>query len=335
MTDNPWRGIEAPSAADAANARRVDAALRWNFFWGRAADRRVMLTLRHAASSSPTTKLPQIRDIDVTLSDSDELGTRTLGLKLRDSAHQDIFHTLCVDIVSASAGAASEVEAVDIALRRTWRWHHLLRGGRSGLLSPEAQKGLIGELLVLERVLLPLLPVSVSVAAWIGPLDSPKDFEVGRLAIEAKARRGGAQPYIAISSEHQLDSDGVDDLFLHVVELSVAPESAEGSFSVTDLAERVRRRILADDPGIEGAFDGLLAAAGLREEDNYSDSQWVEGHSRVFAVHAGFPRITPSAIPPGVQHARYSVDLSHCEPFEVQESELRSAVATLGGTDAD
>ena len=125
------------------------------------------------------TRLPQIRDIEVTLSDTDQHGTRTLGLKLRDSSLQDIFHTLCVDIVSAAARAASEPDAVNTALRRTWRWHHLLRGGRSGLLSPEEQKGLIGELLVLERFLLPLLPASVAVAAWLGPLGSPKDFEVG------------------------------------------------------------------------------------------------------------------------------------------------------------
>ena len=335
MTDNPWRNIEAPGDTATVYARRVDAGLPWDFFWARSADRRVMLTLRHAASSSPVTRLPHIRDIEVTLSETDEHGTRTLGLKLIDSSLQDIFHTLCVDIVSAAARAASEPDAVNTALRRTWRWHHLLREGRSGLLSPEEQKGLIGELLVLERFLLPLLPASVAVAAWLGPLGSPKDFEVGLLAIEAKARRGSARPYVAITSEHQLDSDGVDALFLHVVELSVAPETATDSFSLSDLAARVRGRIVADDPGVEGAFDGLLTAAGLQEEDNYGDALWVEGRSRVYAVGADFPRITSTAIPPGVERVRYSVALNRCEPFEVPGSELREAIVGLGESDAD
>ena len=335
MTDNPWHHIEPPTATSAINARRVDAGLPWDFFWARSADRRMMLTLRHAASSSPATRLPQIRDIEVTLSDTDQYGTRALGLKLRDSSLQDIFHTLCVDIVSAAARAASEPDAVNTALRRTWRWHHLLRGGRSGLLSPEEQKGLIGELLVLERFLLPLLPASVAVAAWLGPLGSPKDFEVGLLAIEAKARRGSARPYVAITSEHQLDSEGVDALFLHVVELSVAPETAADSFSVSDLAARVRGRIVADDPGAEGAFDGLLAAAGLQEEDDYADSRWVEGRCRVYAVGPDFPRITAATPPPGVERVTYSVALNRCEPFEIPDSQLRDAIAGLGGLDAD
>ena len=78
------------------------------------------------------------------------------------------------------------------ALSRTWRWHHLLRGGRGTLLSPEEQKGLLGELFVLERLLLPRMDASSAVTAWRGPLGAPKDFEAARVAIEAKARRGGA-----------------------------------------------------------------------------------------------------------------------------------------------
>ena len=335
MTESPWRDIEPPSSTDNVNARRVDAALPWDFFWARAADRRVMLTLLHAASSSPATRLPQIRDIEVTLSDADEHGTRTLGFKLRDSSLQDLFHTLCIDIISAAADAASEPDAVSTALRRTWRWHHLLRGGRAGLLSLEEQKGLIGELLVLERFLLPLLPASTAVAAWLGPLGSPKDFEVSLLAIEAKARRGGAGPYVAISSEHQLDSDGLDSLFLHVVDLSVAPETSSGSFSVSDVAARVRSRIMTDEPGLAGTFDGLLTAAGLDEEDDYSGSLWVEGRSRIYAVLPDFPRITAAAAPPGVERVTYAIGLNRCEPFEVPDSELRGAIAGLGEPDAN
>lgn len=335
MTESPWRCIATPSETYIVNARRVDASLPWNFFWARSADRRVMLTLRHAAASSPTAALPRIREIDVTLSEVDEQGTRTLGLKLREPSHQDIFHTLCLDIVSAAAGAVSEADAVNIALRRTWRWHHLLRGGRSSRLSPEEQKGLIGELLVLKRVLLPRLPLPVAIGAWMGPVGSPKDFEVGRLAIEAKVRRGSAVPSVAISSEFQLDSDGLDSLFLHVVELSAAPESATDSFSVSDLAARVRGRILADEPGAEATFDGLLYATGFREEDCYDDSKWVEGRSRVYAVQAGFPRITAGDTLPGVEDVRYTVALNRCEPFEVSENALHGAVVGLGGASAD
>ena len=335
MSDSPWRDIEPPTSIHTANARRIDADLPWDFFWARAVDGRVMLTLQHAATSGPAARLPQIRDIEVTLSEADAHGTRTLGFKLRDSSLRDLFHTLCLDIVSTTANAVSEADAVNTALRRTWRWHHLLRGGRSDLLTSEQQKGLIGELLVLERYLLPLLPASIAVEAWCGPLDAPKDFEVGLLAIEAKARRGSSQPRITITSEHQLDSAGVHYLFLHVVDLSAAPETASESFSVSDVASRIRKRIVADDPDVAGIFDGLLTAAGLVPEHDYSNMCFVEGQSRVFNVDDGFPRITATDILPGVERVNYSIMLGLCKAFEVPNSDLHDAIVKLGESDAD
>lgn len=334
MSNNPWHHIEPPSSIHTANARRIDAGLPWDFFWARAADGRVMLTLQHAASSSPGSRLPRIQDIDVTLSASDEHGTRTLGLKLQESSLRDLFHTLCLDIVSATEHAVSEADAVNTALQRTWRWHHLLRGGRSDLLSAEEQRGLIGELLVLERYLLPLLPASVAVEAWRGPLDSPKDFEVSLLAIEAKARRGSSRPSVAISSEHQLDSTGLNSLYLHVVELSPAPETTSESFSVSAVANRIRERIMADDPGSVGIFDGLLTAAGLVSEHDYSSSCFVEGRSQVYIVGGGFPRITATDILPGLERVSYSIMLDTCELFEIAHDDLRNALARLGESDA-
>lgn len=335
MSNNPWQDIEPPSSAHTANARRIDADLPWDFFWARAVDGRVMLTLQHAASSSPVSRLPRIRDIEVSLSAADEHGASTLGLKLRESSLQDLFHTLCLDIVSSTTHAVSESDAINTALRRTWRWHHLLRGGRSELLSVEEQMGLIGELLILERHLLPLLPTSVAVEAWRGPLGSPKDFEVGLLAIEAKARRGSSQPSVAITSEHQLDSAGVHSLYLHVVDLSPAPEAMSESFSVSEVASRVRERIAADAPGVVGTFDGLLTASGLVPEHDYSDSCFVEGRSRVFSVDSDFPRIAAADILPGVERVTYSIMLDPCEAFEVNDGDLHDAVARLGESDAD
>ena len=75
----------------------------------------------------------------MTLSPPDESDTQLLAFKLLDSNQRDIFQTLCEDIISAASQAKSEVGAVSAALTRTWRWHHLLRGGRGTLLSLEEQ----------------------------------------------------------------------------------------------------------------------------------------------------------------------------------------------------
>ena len=240
MGRDPWAEIDPPSIAYSVTALRVDANLPWDFFWARGVDGRVLLTLRHATNSAPTAQLPRLRDIEVTLSPPDESGTQLLAFKLLDSNHRDIFQTLCQDIISAATQAESEAVAVSAALSRTWRWHHLLRGGQSSLLSPEQQKGLLGELFVLERLLLPRMDASSAVTAWRGPLGAPKDFEIARVAIEAKTRRGGATPSVSITSESQLDESGVDALFLHVAELDEAPMDGDQGVTLHDVAERIR-----------------------------------------------------------------------------------------------
>ena len=155
---------------------------------------------------------------------------------------------------------------------RTWRWHHLLRGGRGPLLSSEEQKGLLGELFVLERLLLPCISAPSAVRAWRGPLGSPKDFEVARVAIESKARRGGATPSISITSESQLDESGVDLLFLHVVALDEPLDDATHGVTVHDVAERIRTHLIFLAPSACGEYESRLSAAGYRAEDDYSDS---------------------------------------------------------------
>ena len=327
MGRDPWEEIVTPSVADSVAARRVDANLPWNFFWARGVDGRVLLTLRHATDSAPTARLPRLRDIEVTLSPPDEADTQLLAFKLLDSNQRDIFQTLCEDIISAASQARSEVGAVSAALMRTWRWHHLLRGGRGALLSPEEQMGLLGELFVLERLLLPRVDATSALTAWRGPLGAPKDFEIARVAIEAKTRRGGATPSLSITSESQLDEGGLDSLFLHVVELDEAPMDGIQGVTLNDVAERIRRNILSLDPGSTAIFEARLSAAGYRMEDDYSSHHWLEGAVRLYLVSGSFPRITSGEMRPGVSNVRYSVSLADCEPFATSVSVLENALA--------
>lgn len=244
-----------------------------------------------------------------------------LSLKLVEAQHRDIFLTLCKDIVSASSMADTEREAVATFLARTWRWHHLLRGGGDGRLSAEEQKGLIGELLVLKNTLAPDIGIRDAVKAWRGPTGAPKDFEVGRISVEVKARRGAARPFVAISSEDQLDPDGTDALYLYVVELDVAPDNVSTAFTLTDIARQVGDLVNSDHAAIE-IFDNLLVASGFLWDDDYSDFRWIAGPHRLFQVDGAFPSVTRAKAGPGVSQIRYEVELPECEPFRVDDADL-------------
>lgn len=317
MSDNPWSSIDSKVHDGSIHGRRVDATLPWDLFWALGAGQSCLLVFRHQADAQPKTRIPKLKGLEIVFTAPDQHGTSILLLKLLDPTQRDIFYRLCSDIVNATSRAKTETEAVSLFLARTWRWHHLLRGGLDQKLSKEEQKGLIGELIVIRKLLLPNLSPLDAIAAWTGPLGAPKDFEIGRVCIEAKARRGAATPFVAISSEHQLDTSGVDVLCLHVVELNGATEGTKEAFTVTDIAGRLRDQITKRDVDSAYLFEKLLMSSGFRWEDDYKDSLWIEGSSSIFEVRDTFPRITSSGCPSGVSNVRYSIALKDCLAFRV------------------
>lgn len=323
MIDDPWRDLTPSPKTDLLSARRVDARIPYAFFWAKGADRRCHLLLQHKAALSEGRRLPRLNGIEVSLTSGDAAGLAVLALRLQDSSQRELFYRLCLDIVAHAGAAASQEAAVDATLARTWRWHHLLRGGSDGRLTTEEQKGLLGELFMLTRLLRLLSPLD-AVQAWRGPLGAPKDFEVGRCAIEAKARRGAATPYVAVSSEHQLDASGVGLLLLYVQEVDQVPSDDPEGSSLSDVAAGLRRTIGDVDPGTCVLFESLLSSSGFRWEDDYSDSKWLRGRELLFRVAPAFPRITPSSFPAGVMNVRYCISLHACEPFQVPMSVLGS-----------
>ena len=316
---DPWSDLAPAHSSMALSARRVAAECRWNFFWARGLDHRCALVLQVGANLKPHSPLPKLRGIECALTTDENPDSHLLCLKLQDSTLRDLFHRLCLDIIACASEAVTEADALERTLSRTWRWHHLLRGGGDNRLSPEEQKGLIGELHALECLLMPSLSMMDAVSAWHGPLGSPKDFEISRIAIEAKARSGVAVPCIYISSEHQLDDNGTDALFLHVCEIDHASVGSVDAFNLTALVSRVLGVIRAGDPMAADLFETLLNSAGFRWGDDYSSDLWMLGATRLYHVVHGFPRITAHHLVSGVSGVRYSVSLADCEPFTVSK----------------
>lgn len=329
MTEDPWGDIPAPAASQAVNARRVDADLAWDFFWAKDVNGHCLLTLTYGHGSEPAGRMPALKDIEVSGVATPD-GERTMLLfRLTDAAQKDIFYKLCRDIVDSTNQAQSERDAVARAVRRTWRWHHLLRRGADGRLSAEEQKGLIGELYVLERYLLDVVGAADAVTAWRGPLQAPKDFELGGICIEAKAHRGSARPLVAISSEYQLDPEGTEGLFLHVLDIDRAPSDDGDALTVTDVAKRTLDAVIANDYTQEDAMEALLAATGFRWEDDYAEFKWIEGNAHVYEVRDDFPRLSPTDLRTGVADVRYTVSLPECGPFEVGPDTLHAALTKV------
>ena len=231
--------ISPPAQASQISARRVTQETPWGLYWAVDAERNVLLILQHRGTVRRSRRLPKLRGLRVEAQPADDGSDERIVIRLTDPEQREIFLRFCRDIVDATILAQTEDQAVERFLARTWRWHRLLQGGSDKRLGDAEQRGLIGELVLLERHLLPVLGPLDAVRCWTGPLDAPHDFEISRIHVEAKAR-GSATPRVVISSEHQLQSGNANRLFLHVTEVSTALEGGSDALTVTDIASRIR-----------------------------------------------------------------------------------------------
>ena len=324
---DPWRSISPPEQPINVTSNRVDPTIQWNLFWSVDIDRRCLLILQYDRMNQPKGRLPKMQGLDIEIRIPDDGAHGLLIIRLMDNEQRDIFHRLCLDIISATRIAKSEKEAIERFLGRAWRWHRLLKRGRDGRLSEEEQKGFLGELVILRHVLFPVVGVPTAIESWTGPLNAPKDFEIGRVCIEAKARRGAANPYIAISTEHQLDTSSIDALFLHVSEITAASDNDEKSVTVADVAREIREEVEKADLSSIDLLEERFAAAGFDWTDDYTDQKWLLGPRHLFEIRDNFPRVTPLMFPSGVGNVRYSISLPECEPFRSNQDHLENALS--------
>ena len=325
--DDPWAGIDPPAGDAGISARRIPetGTRAWGLYWALDSQRHCLLILQHRSGHLRSRRLPRLRGLRVEAQPTEEPSGERLIIRLTDGEQREVFHRFCVDVVDATRPSRTEEEAVERFLVRTWRWHHLLRRGGDARLSQEEQKGLVGELCVLESRLIPAIGPADAVRAWTGPAGAPKDFQVGWVGIEAKTRSPHV-PAVRISSAEQLDAVGVARLFLHVVEASSAP-SDSASVTVTDVASRVRGTIASLNMSAVTQFEERLNATGFDWNDDYSDNPLLIGNASLYEVLEGFPRITPSMLRPGVEDVRYAVALSRCESFRVDMTALAQAIS--------
>lgn len=323
-SEDPWKEIEPPEQAALMSGRRVDPELPWNLFWAVDVDRQCLLVLQHGRGASSSRRPPKLRGIQVEARavSADE---QQILIRLLDGEQKEIFYRFCMDVVRAIGAAQTEAEAAERLLGRTWRWHRLLRSGRDTKLTEEEQRGLIGELRVIEKHLFPFMRPAAAVRCWTGPLDSPKDFEIGTVHVEAKTR-SPTQDGVSISSERQLDLADCDQLYMYVAQIASAAGEPAAGITVTDAAKRICSELEAHDAYALESFEARLFATGFDWAHDYTSQPWLVTQESLFEVTDDFPRIARSRLPAGVRDVRYRIGLAECAGHEVDFAVLKAAI---------
>lgn len=228
-----------------------------------------------------------------------------LVLSLEDLERSDLFVTVCSDAVQAAA-QEDKGDGLTAFLARLDAWRRFLKERRTGLARHEAV-GLIGELLVLERI---LQMDSSQLTTWTAPTDGLHDFEQSGHALEIKSSAGVATS-LRISSLDQLDDEGLRALDLLHVRLIETPEGRSLAEVIQAVAD-----LLPDDPA-RRAFDNALLRRGLMPDDSAARTSLVVALRSLsaFRVAHGFPRLVRAGLQAGIREVQYDLELRALDNF--------------------
>ncbi len=241
-----------------------------------------------------------------------EDGRWALSMSLGQSSLRVQFAALCDRVIKSGQGSRPGDDACAFLLHQVARWHRMLALGSSGLLSEEQQRGLIGEMAILEAAVA-RFGAQVATAGWVGPDDAPQDFVLPSRRIEVKTIISGS-PRIKISSLLQLDvPDG--SLCLAVVELVQCP-TGTGGLSLRAAVEAMRL-LLQDDVGAMERFEDRLSVACYEDREEYSRVEYRIARTRWFHITDSFPKLARSLTPLPIAEAKYELLVSAIGGHEV------------------
>lgn len=195
------------------------------------------------------------------------------------------------------------------------RWHNFFKRKWDTKLTLEEEMGLFGELYYINRWLefYPQEPPLI-IKDWKGPLKNRIDFVSKNCGVEIKTVAPKIRDEIKISNEMQLELNPViDKLFLYV--LKVEANGSTGK-SLRNMIETIEEQLINRAPSLAVKFMDLLQSISVTGEE-YDKNYFFVHEELAFDAAEEFPKLTSKNLPTGITNVSYSIDLSHCNSFEV------------------
>ncbi len=295
------------------NVRLADEIHPLKLYWGVDTKNRYSFVFDAIAAALPHKRsLPVLSGIELCVVLQGLRGK--LLLVLQDNADWEMFFALCSDLIRATKLVGEETSGSAVILHRLHRWQELLRRNRPQILSPEEIKGLMGELLFLQKPLAASFGFDTAVTAWRGPEQAPQDFAVGETAIEVKCQAGGSRPVVRISSADQLCPQ-LPYGYLVVYTLARQTECPPGTVSLNALVSDLRKELVSASATTRERFDDLLYLAGYLPREEYDEHLFSVVEVKSYQLVDGFPRVLAKSLSPGIEAVSYTLRLEHCVKF--------------------
>ena len=214
--------------------------------------------------------------------------------------------------------AARESMVLRQFLARISAWQEFMGRHRDHVLSEENELGLIGELVLVGKLIEAGLPARDVLNAWEGPADGVQDFVLGSGAIEVKTTLAAGTFPATVSSLEQLDDGIRKPLFVAAVRLALH----SGGQTLPQVVEDIRARLATNREALETLEIRLMQAGLLHASLRRYKRRFHRVSESLLPVQGDFPRLVRANVHPLVRRARYEIDLEFTSsgPIDLKEA---------------
>ena len=267
------------------------------------------IAFRLSKTNVDVSALNDLKDITTeTLPDETQPDKMLLLICLVDNSLSSIFAVLCEDLFNSVSDVRKEKELVKSLQNRFLKWKELFELARSPGLSPEKQIGLFGELFLLKELFVETGNFAECLNIWVGPDTGIRDFEKNNNAIEVKTTQTHNHQKIKISSERQLDTTLLENLFLFHLSL----EKRNGNENSLNKIVSELFSIIDDNKLLSNVLKRKLISVGYfkHHESCYENISYLIRGEDFYKVTEHFPRIEEKDLMKGVGDVKYSIVLT-------------------------
>lgn len=309
MMINSWDDI------DIGCMKRV--SLNHNLFWAK--DYNGSLAFIIELENIKVKDIPLIKIAGMQIIYKEEYDCVRVYLVLNELKDIEIFSQLCMDIINTIDIANYKISAKSV-INRLKQWQNFLSSHKERTFSIEKQIGLFGELSFIYYKLFPLLGITTSILAWVGPNKDKQDFRFKKINIEVKSYLDSKRGLVNISSIEQLNPNN-GKLYLYTFGL----KADETGMTIKDFVKLIQSDIVKND------IDRLHDFNKLIEEYGYFDGYEYENllklsilEESMFDVNDTFPKLPIDIKRDEIKSIQYTIDTNLCSDHLVSTSELNS-----------
>lgn len=261
-------------------------------------------------SDDPVQNIESSKSIDAACKPRQD-GRYAISFCLLTQEQEDVFITMCGDMIRYSSTETHPHQALKKVLQRYKQWCQLLEHQKSVLMGSSAQKGLIGELLYLKENLEKVAKASDVLAGWVGPNGADQDFVYSNGWHEIKTT-GLSSSEVAISSIEQLDSDDHGELV--VMRVDKCAPAKPGAFSLFSLVHQIAFMLNGETEPLE-SFVCKLNCVGYIDLPIYDEQKYLFSSQQCYTVSNGFPRLRRGVLPAAILNGSYTLSLPSIQPW--------------------